>query len=85
MHAAILADVPDPTLARQRLVAQGLVTRPWATPTDAVRAFGAMQGQDLPGVLASAALRTRPPEGSGAADVADVSEVVAALERALAL
>lgn len=81
MHAAILADVPDPTLARQRLVAQGLVTRPWATPTDAVRAFGAMQGQDLPGVLASAALRTRPPEGSGAADVADVSEVVAALDR----
>lgn len=50
--------MPDPTLARQRLVAQGLLTRPWATPVDAVRAFGAMQGQDLPGAIASAALRT---------------------------
>lgn len=50
--------MPDATLARQRLVAQGLVTRPWTTPADAVRAFGAMQGQDLTGAMASAALRT---------------------------
>lgn len=48
----------DPILARARLVAQGLITRPFATPTAAVAAFGAMQGQDLPGVIASAALRT---------------------------
>ncbi len=39
-------------------MAQGLITRPFATPTAAVEALGAMQGQDLPGVLASATLRT---------------------------
>jgi hypothetical protein len=49
----------DTRLGRARLLAQGLVTRPYATPTEAVRAHGAMQGQDLPGALASAALRTR--------------------------
>lgn len=57
-------------LGRARLVAQGLVTRPYFTPTEALAAFGAMQGQDLPGVLASAALRT--PSNS-------VDDVVAAL------
>lgn len=50
--------MPDRSLARTRLVAQGLVTRPYATPTDAIAAFGLMQGQDLPGALASAALRS---------------------------
>ncbi|MFT3887907.1 MAG: winged helix DNA-binding domain-containing protein [Arachnia sp.] len=49
--------MPDARLARARLVAQGLVTRPYATPTDAVTGFAAMQGQDLPGAIASAALR----------------------------
>ena len=49
---------PDARLGRLRLVAQGLITRPFGTPADAVAALGAMQGQDLPGVLASAALRT---------------------------
>lgn len=58
-------------LGRTRLVAQGLITRPYATPADALAAFGAMQGQDLPGVLASAALRT--PSNS-------VDDVVAALD-----
>ena len=48
----------DPNLGRARLVAQGLVTRPFATPVDAVAHLGAMQGQDLAGALASAALRT---------------------------
>lgn len=46
-------------------MAQGLVSRPFARPVDAVAASMAMQGQDLPGVLASAVLRTR----SGVADV----------------
>ncbi|MEZ5086300.1 MAG: winged helix DNA-binding domain-containing protein [Tessaracoccus sp.] len=50
--------MPDRELAQRRLVAQGLVTRPYPTPQDAVRAFGAIQGQDLPGALASAALRS---------------------------
>ncbi|GAA4890864.1 crosslink repair DNA glycosylase YcaQ family protein [Tessaracoccus lubricantis] len=45
-------------LGSTRLVAQGLITRPHPTPAAAVTAFAAMQGQDLPGVLASAALRT---------------------------
>lgn len=52
-------------LARARLVAQGLVTRPYREAAEAVTAFGAMQGQDLPGVIASAALRVR--DGSAAA------------------
>ena len=50
-------------------MAQGLVTRPFATPSEAVSASGAMQGQDLPGVLASAALRT---QGGVDAVVADL-------------
>lgn len=50
--------MPDPVLARARLVAQGLVTKPHVTPAAAVHHLGAMQGQDLPGVIASAALRT---------------------------
>lgn len=48
----------DPGLGRTRLVAQGLVTRPWTSPTAVAEAFGAHQGQDLAGVLASLALRT---------------------------
>ncbi|MEO7587365.1 MAG: winged helix DNA-binding domain-containing protein [Arachnia sp.] len=51
--------MPDPRLARTRLVAQSLVTRPHVSPRSAVAALAAMQGQDLPGVIASAALRTR--------------------------
>ena len=54
-----------PALTSARLVAQRLVGPPFPDPTSAVAAFGAMQGQDLPGVVASAALRS-----SGA--VADV-------------
>ena len=49
-----------PTLeavARMRLVSQGLV-EPLPTPTDAARLLVAAQGQDLPGVLISLALRT---------------------------
>ncbi len=60
--------MPDAQLARTRLVAQGLITRHHASPVDAVASLGAMQGQDLPGAIASAALRT----SSGAvADVLD--------------
>ncbi|NLE96947.1 MAG: winged helix DNA-binding domain-containing protein [Propionibacterium sp.] len=63
--------MPDRPLARLRLVAQGLATRPYASSLEAVTAFGAMQGQDLPGALASAALRT----ASG-----DIDDVLAALD-----
>lgn len=62
--------MPDAALGRARLVAQGLVTRPWDRPVDAVAAFGAMQGQDLPGVIASTALRT--PRADPADVIADL-------------
>lgn len=58
--------MPDQQLGRLRLVAQGLVSRPYARPLDAVASHGAMQGQDLSGVVASAALRTA---GASVADV----------------
>lgn len=57
----------DPALVRRRLVAQGLVTRPFATPHDAVAALGAMQGQDLAGVVASIALRLGAADPAAAA------------------
>ncbi len=60
--------MPDATLARARLVAQGLVTRPFATAADAVGAFVAMQGQDLPGVISSAALRVKGGTAQGVLD-----------------
>lgn len=63
---------PDPRLGRTRLVAQGLITRPFDTATAAAATFGAHQGQDLPGVLASLALRT----SGGSLD-----EVIAAFAR----
>ena len=48
----------DVALARARLVAQGLAVRRWERPVEVAAAFGAHQGQDLPGVLASIALRS---------------------------
>lgn len=46
-------------LAGARILAQGLVGDPlFADAAQAARAFGAHQGQDLPGVVASLALRT---------------------------
>ncbi len=59
-------------LAGARILAQGLVGAPrFASPAEAARAFGALQGQDLPGVIASLALRTG----------GDVAAVLAALDR----
>ncbi|MGP6174911.1 winged helix DNA-binding domain-containing protein [Corynebacterium sp. A21] len=49
--------MPNRPLARARLLAQGLVTRPYVSPLAAVRAFGLMQGQE-PTVFSSVALRT---------------------------
>ena len=48
----------DTALARARLVSQGLVVRRWERPVEVATAFGAHQGQDLSGVLASIALRS---------------------------
>lgn len=47
-----------PSTARARFVAQSLAAPVFPSPVEAVAASGAMQGQDLPGVLASAALRS---------------------------
>lgn len=52
-------------LATARIVAQGLTTAPQRDPHAVVRRLLTMQGQALPGVLASVALRT----GSGMAEV----------------
>ncbi|WP_193105170.1 DNA glycosylase AlkZ-like family protein [Brachybacterium sp. FME24] len=46
-------------LAGARILAQGLAgPQRFSSPTQAAHAFGAHQGQDLPGVMASLALRT---------------------------
>lgn len=45
-------------LAGMRILAQGLVGPPQESAREAARSFGAHQGQDLPGVLGSLALRT---------------------------
>ena len=68
--------MPDATLARARLVAQGLVTRPFATSADAVGAFVAMQGQDLPGVISSAALRVDGGTAQGVLDELNAGRIV---------
>lgn len=56
----------DPrTLVGLRITAQGLSTAAaWTTVHAAASAFGAHQGQDLPGVVASLALRTSGTVGS---------------------
>lgn len=61
----------DPQLVARRLVAQGLVTRPFGTPHDVVAAQLAMQGQDLPGVISSLALRLAPETSPTAEDAVD--------------
>ncbi|MDO5287626.1 MAG: crosslink repair DNA glycosylase YcaQ family protein, partial [Actinomycetia bacterium] len=66
----------DAALGRARLVAQGLVTQRFARPVDAVSAFGAHQGQDLPGVLASVALRTRDTSVEAVVDAFARGEIV---------
>ncbi|MCC2594408.1 winged helix DNA-binding domain-containing protein [Tessaracoccus sp. OS52] len=67
--------MPDKLLGRARLVAQGLVTQPYGSPGEAVAAHGAMQGQDLPGVVASAALRSGS-EASAVTAAMDAGEIV---------
>ncbi|WP_052462511.1 winged helix DNA-binding domain-containing protein [Nigerium massiliense] len=48
-------------LAELRLVAQGVIDRPFARPVDAARHLVCAQGQHVPGVLAALALRARRP------------------------
>lgn len=63
-------------LARLRLASQRLVGSRCASPVDAVRWMACMQGQDLPGVLESVALRSLGP-GGGPATIADVRSSLA--------
>lgn len=58
-------------LPRARLVAQSLTSPRSSTPVETVASFGAMQGQDLLGVLASVALRST-------GDIADVLDDLSA-------
>src|SRR5699024_3377002 len=59
-------------LAGTRILAQGLAGAPrFGDPAEAARAFGAHQGQDVAGVMASLALRTG----------GDVGAVLAAFDR----
>ena len=66
----------DKLLGRARLVAQGLVTRPYDDPLAVVSSHGAMQGQDLPGVIASAALRTPSNSAEAVTDAMDDGRIV---------
>lgn len=66
----------DAALGRTRLVAQGLITRPYERPVDVAIALGAMQGQDLPGVLASVALRTTGGSLTEVFDALNAGELV---------
>ena len=63
-------------LAGARILAQGLAGAPlFAGPVEAAHAFAAHQGQDLPGVMASLALRTGG-DLAGVLDAFDRGEVV---------
>lgn len=66
----------DKLLGRARLVAQGLVTRPYGDPLAVVTAQGAMQGQDLQGVIASTALRTPSNSAAAVTEAMDAGLVV---------
>ncbi|MGF0224787.1 winged helix DNA-binding domain-containing protein [Dietzia natronolimnaea] len=63
-------------LARLRLASQRLVGERCSSPAEAVRWMACMQGQDLPGVLESVALRSLGPDG-GPATISDVRAALA--------
>ncbi|WP_233517673.1 winged helix DNA-binding domain-containing protein [Geodermatophilus marinus] len=63
-------------VALLRLVAQRVAGPPFADAAAAVRALGAVQGQDLPGALTSVALRTAGRSRAGVAAALDAGDVV---------
>lgn len=69
--------MPDRPLARSRLVAQGLATRPYASSGAVVREFGLMQGQE-PTVFSSVALRLRHGRIADVHEALDSGELVRA-------
>ncbi len=70
------SEVVDRVLGRARLVAQRLVGPGFPRPVEAVAAFGAHQGQDLPGVLSSLALRTTNRSMARVLDAFAAGEIV---------
>lgn len=68
--------MPNPELGRTRLHTQGLVSPLADSPTKVVSRFGAMQGQDLVGVLASITLRTRDGDLTKTIDALNDGEIV---------
>ncbi len=66
----------DAALGRARLVAQGLITRPFARPVGVAAAFAASQAQELPGVVASLALRTTSGSVAEVVDAFEAGEIV---------
>lgn len=69
--------MPDRPLARTRLVAQGLVNRPYDSPLAAVRDFGLMQGQEQT-VFSSVALRLKDGRIAAVHGALDAGELVRA-------
>lgn len=65
-------------LPRMRLVAQGLIATRHERVSDVVAEFGAMQGQDLPGLISSIALRTHDGGTEAVLAAFDAGEVVRA-------
>lgn len=63
-------------LARLRLAAQGLVGEGFDDAAATVRHMTAMQGQDLPGAMTSAALRTRGRSRDGVAEAMNEGSIV---------
>lgn len=66
----------DTELVRARLVAQHLVGDPYRDAHKAVHALGACQGQDLPGVIASIALRLGVTDPSPVLSAFDAGRIV---------
>ncbi len=64
------------TVGLRRLAALRLVGPPCATPADAVSVLGAAQGQDLPGVLSSIAMRTASGDAEEVRRAFDDGEIV---------
>ncbi|MDO5645210.1 MAG: winged helix DNA-binding domain-containing protein [Dermabacter sp.] len=71
-------------LIHARLTAQSLAAAPFTTAREAVAAFGAMQGQDLPGVISSIALRLDASALPDTSDVPGADPRVAEVLRAFA-
>lgn len=68
--------MPNRELGRARLVAQGLIAPTKTAPASVVAGFGAMQGQDLPGVIASIALRLSNRRAQDVVAAMNAGEVV---------